>query len=447
MKNRSCIQQSLDQIEAELSSEISVNELAQKVGYSLFYYYHIFQEEVGMPVMQYIIRRRLLHGIYEMSQGEKKIDITLKYGFLTYAGFYKAFVREFFCTPAEYIALGRVKKPHPIKLAERKYCMMTHKKVSEIAKHWGLEKELVSDIFYEGNGERCEDAFFIGDDFVLKCTSNFNEMQNYISLAKPLENVGLLTAVPVKTNSGEEYVVDGGIYFYLTKRIKGKEVTAQSFYTDDTNTIDTIANAKSRARFIGEILGQLSLALKDEQMQVKEINLSKDISEWILPKGKELFPEYALFLQRKLNELKLLCDRSDDELPRQIIHRDPNPSNILIADEQWGILDFDLAERNIRIYDPCYAATAILSESFEARNDQKLQQWCQIYKNILYGYDSVVTLTETEWKAVPYVVLTNQLVCTIWFSQKEQYQKLYEINKKMTIWIMDHFDQLQFEED
>ena len=183
MENRSCIQQSLDKIEAELASEIRVNELAQNAGYSLFYYYHIFQKEVKMPVMQYIIRRRLLHGIFEMSQGEKKIDIALKYGFLTYAGFYKAFVREFSCTPAEYIASGRAKKPHPIKLAERKHCMMTRKKASEIVKHWGLERELVSDIFYEGNGERCENAFFIGDDFVLKFTSDFDEMQNHISLA------------------------------------------------------------------------------------------------------------------------------------------------------------------------------------------------------------------------------------------------------------------------
>lgn len=35
MENRSCIQQSLDKIEAELASEISVNELAKKAGYSL----------------------------------------------------------------------------------------------------------------------------------------------------------------------------------------------------------------------------------------------------------------------------------------------------------------------------------------------------------------------------------------------------------------------------
>jgi len=105
-------QQSLDKIEAELASEIRVNELAQNAGYSLFYYYHIFQKEVKMPVMQYIIRRRLLHGIFEMSQGEKKIDIALKYGFLTYAGFYKAFVREFSCYSLQNILRqGGTKKP------------------------------------------------------------------------------------------------------------------------------------------------------------------------------------------------------------------------------------------------------------------------------------------------------------------------------------------------
>ena len=72
-------------------------------------------------------------------------------------------------------------------------------------------------------------------------------------------------------------------------------MTAQSFYTDATTT-----NEESKVRFIGEILGQLSILLKDVQMQAKEINLSNDISEWILPKGKELFPEHALFLQKKL---------------------------------------------------------------------------------------------------------------------------------------------------
>ena len=170
---------------------------------------------------------------------------------------------------------------------------MTRKKASEIVKHWGLERELVSDIFYEGNGERCENAFFIGDDFVLKFTSDFDEMQNHISLAKSLENVGLLTAVPVKTNSGEEYVFDSGIYFYLTKRIKGKEVTAQSFYTDDTTT-----NAESKARFIGEILGQLSLALKDVQCRQKKSTCQKIFQNGFCQREKSFFQSTRCFFKK-----------------------------------------------------------------------------------------------------------------------------------------------------
>ena len=142
---------------------------------------------------------------------------------------------------------------------------------------------------------------------------------------------------------------------------------------------------------------------------------------------KSFFQSTRCFFKKNLNELKGLFNSGDDELPRQIIHRDPNPSNILMTDKQWGILDFDLAERNIRIYDPCYAATAILSESFEASNDQKLQKWCKIYKNILYGYDSVAKLTKTEWKAAPYVVWQISLCVRFGFHKKNSirnYMKL-----------------------
>lgn len=54
------------------------------------------------------------------------------------------------------------------------------------------------------------------------------------------------------------------------------------------------------------------------------------------------------------------------KLPKQIIHRDPNPSNIITCDDKWGFIDFELSEKNVRIFDPCYAATAILSETFAA---------------------------------------------------------------------------------
>ena len=104
----------------------------------------------------------------------------------------------------------------------------------------------------------------------------------------------------------------------------------------------------------------------------------------------------------------------------------------------------DLSERNLRIFDPCYAATAILSESFEAENVDKLTQWVEVYKNIMYGYDEVIKLFDGEWKAIPYVIITNQLIATAWFSEQEKYNELYKINKKMTEWMLQNFDRMCF---
>ena len=107
MDNRTIIQQSLDYIEDNLRTEITATELADAAGFSLFHYYRLFQQATGLPVMQYILRRRLLHGVYAMKQGLPKIDAALLYGFDTYAGFYKAFCREFGSTPSVFLQSSR----------------------------------------------------------------------------------------------------------------------------------------------------------------------------------------------------------------------------------------------------------------------------------------------------------------------------------------------------
>ena len=181
-------------------------------------------------------------------------------------------------------------------------------------------------------------------------------------------------------------------------------------------------------RFIGEIIGQLSIALTKVDATTNQANIFQTAKEWAIPTliGKiELMKDFAKLYEEEFGGIY-------ESLPQQIIHRDPNPGNIILSDNNWGILDFDLSERNIRIFDPCYAATAILSENFEADNTDKLNQWINIYKNIMRGYDKVVKLSENEWKAVPYVVITNQLISTAWFSEQEKYRDLYETNKKMT---------------
>lgn len=416
------LQGSLDYIEDNLKCEITVQELCEQAGFSLFHYYRLFHTAVGMPVMQYIVRRRLLNAIYEIARGEKMIEVALAYGFETHAGFYKAFVREMGCTPAQYLKKGKVNKPYRIELLKEEHIMVTKKRVEGLLHFWGLEQEKITDIYYEGTGNRNESAYYIGENYVLKFTANLGKLKSHIAISKALDGVGLTAAVQVKTLKGQDYIVDGDLYYCLTKRLQGAQLKVEGMYEEDY---------ADKARFVGEILGQLSIALAKVDAVLEEPNLYESVVNYAIPKLKGKLDVSEEVFKGYEEEFAILYP----VLPKQIIHRDPNPGNMILADGDWGFIDFELSEKNVRIFDPCYAATAILSETFEVGNEEKLQKWLTIFQNILCGYDTVAKLTEEEKKAIPYVVLSNQLLALAWFEGQEKFQELYETNKKMTEWM------------
>ena len=74
MYHTNIIQQSLDYIEDNLKAEISIAELADMAGYSLYHYERIFKNLVGISISQYVKRRRLLHAAFEIAGGSRIID-------------------------------------------------------------------------------------------------------------------------------------------------------------------------------------------------------------------------------------------------------------------------------------------------------------------------------------------------------------------------------------
>ena len=421
MDNRAMIQKSIDYIEENLQTEITAAELAEMAGFSLFHYYRLFQQATGLPVMQYILRRRLLHGVYAMKQGSAKTDAALLYGFDTYAGFYKAFCREFGSTPSEFLQSSRAKRPYRIDLTKEEHMTITHKKAAQILKYWNLDSETITDIYYEGTGNKNDNACYVGERYVLKFTANLGRLKKHIEVSKAVESIGLLCASAVATTDGQEYVQDGELYFYVTKRLSGTQMVSHSFDEDD-------------GRFVGEIIGQLHLALEKIEDCISEADLLATVRDWALPKAKAALNLSDPFCKEYMETFEALYPK----LPRQIIHRDPNPGNIICSHDQWGFIDFELAERNARIYDPCYAATAVLSETFGQDNDK----WLEIYRDILCGYDSVAHLRDEERRAIPYVILANQFVCVAWFSEQDKYAELFETNKRMTAWLIEKFEEL-----
>ena len=430
--NLTIIQKSIDYIEDNLKTDITAKELSEMAGFSMFHYYRLFHSAVGLPVMQYITRRRLLNALYDIHCGAKMVVVALDYGFETQAGFYKAFIREFGYTPTEFLNMSKKKKPYRINLFKEEHIMVSHKKLKEVLQNWGLENEKLSDVVYAETGNVSESACYVGDNYIIKFSPNLGNAEKHISLSQAIESVGLSTATPIKTAEGKFVVASEELYFYVTKRLEGKQLKASTMYFEDY---------MPKARFIGEIVGQLSVALSKVEVITNQANIFKSAKEWAIPvlAGKMDLPKsFVEMYEKEFGEIY-------ESLPQQIIHRDPNPGNIILYGDNWGVLDFDLSERNIRIFDPCYAATAILSESFDADNTDQLNQWIRIYKNILYGYDEVVKLSDNEWKAIPYVVITNQLISTAWFSEQEKYRELYETNKKMTEWMLHNFDDMLFE--
>lgn len=96
------IQKTIDYIEARITEKIEVEELANISGFSTYHYYRIFHSFVGIPVMEYVTRRKLVHALFNLSKGEKIVDIALNYGFETHAGFTKAFKKCFGYSPNFY---------------------------------------------------------------------------------------------------------------------------------------------------------------------------------------------------------------------------------------------------------------------------------------------------------------------------------------------------------
>lgn len=103
---RSCVQCSIDYIEEHLQETIRLDDLAALAGFSPYHYCRVFQYSVGFPVMEYVRKRRMAHAAVELVAGQRVLDVAVKYGFDTHAGFTKAFRRVLGLTPEHYRRFG-----------------------------------------------------------------------------------------------------------------------------------------------------------------------------------------------------------------------------------------------------------------------------------------------------------------------------------------------------
>lgn len=417
------IQKSLDYIEDNLKSELSIAELADLAGYSLYHFERIFKRLVGISIARYIKRRRLLHAAFDIASGSKIIDAAYRYGFDTNAGFYKAFVREFGEAPTEYVLAHTVKRPYRIKLIQEEHILITHEKIKSVLEQWKLSGETVSDFYDANSGQRIDNTWCVGEQCIMQVGTNVTGLRNHIAVSEKLKAQSFAAALPVKTISGEDFLTEGELYYFVSVRVSGSTLNDRVLFGE---------NGRKLACKLGQAIGKLDHALAEFDFICNEPNLLEQMKNRGIPKLRESGCFTEAFYRDYLAHMEQLYP----QLPRQMIHRDPNPSNIISEHgEITGFLDFELTERNVRIFDPCYAATAILSATYEDSTLDR-DKWPEILRNIIAGYDAVVRLTEAERAAIPYMIYSIQMTCIAFFSEFERYRALADTNTQMLKWLI-----------
>jgi AraC family transcriptional regulator len=97
------LRQALDYIQAHLSENLSLSEIADKLGMSQYYFCHLFKRSTGMSPHQYLIRQRVERAKHLLRQTELTItSIALKCGFANQSHFAKSFRQYTGLNPKEF---------------------------------------------------------------------------------------------------------------------------------------------------------------------------------------------------------------------------------------------------------------------------------------------------------------------------------------------------------
>lgn len=422
------LQQTLDRIEENLQNQIVPEDLSRAAGFSHYHFCRVFKAAMGVSLMRYITGRRLIHGLYHMWLGREKTEAALMFGFDSYAGFYKAFRRMFGASPTAHLRTHRAAAPARVNLKERGE-MMEMELVKQALACWGLENAPVEAVCYPNTGRLSENAFLVDDRFVLKCSRSPGSVQGQAKLQRTLNAHGLAAAV-LPTHTGADYARVGEWDCLLMERLGGKPMDGAQL----------LAQPEGGAA-LGEGLAQLHGALREcDPLLCSEEKIMDTLQYWAAP----LLRQNAAVDQVWLENWLAHAQEAFADLPVQIIHRDPNPDNVLMAQGKvTGFLDFELSRIAPRIFDLAYAATGILSVAFARAGQDAGSRFAALAKAVWQGYHARSPLTEAERRALPDMVIAIQLICIAAFTGSDTYAALAQTNKQMLECILSAEAQLR----
>lgn len=103
------INQFMDYIEDHLTETLDPQAVAKNVGLSEYHFRRIFSFMAGMPLNEYIRKRRLARANEELAKGAGVTDVAFAYGYQSVEGFSRAFREWSGQLPSEVVKTGTIK--------------------------------------------------------------------------------------------------------------------------------------------------------------------------------------------------------------------------------------------------------------------------------------------------------------------------------------------------
>jgi Ser/Thr protein kinase RdoA (MazF antagonist) len=294
---------------------------------------------------------------------------------------------------------------------------------AKIASYWGIN---VSEI-----KKLSDKATLIVTDmkekFVLKKKENVEKAKAEAKLLKHLHSNHINIPLPLVSNEGEFTIIYNNKIYCMYTYLDGNIATPQ----------DAIQNP-TIPRLFGKAIASLHSEMLNVEIgsNVEQKNLYHQVYGWAvkeilnIDQDEELQEIYRKF-EKELKEIV-------EALPKQFIHRDAHLSNILLKDENIaGIIDFEIAEINLRVFDPCYCCTSVLVETFH--HDSLKERWFDFASKLFNAYHKSNPLDEREIQSIPKIMLAIQTIFMAYFANSPT---IFELNKAMFLWIYNHQSQL-----
>lgn len=299
-------------------------------------------------------------------------------------------------------------------IEQRKGYEIMNFNVQKIINEWAIEEKDVRQIY--------DSAWQVGENTVLKTYKDVNMLQRNIKVLNILDRMGIPVGGIVLTKDKKTYARDNEYYYILTNKLSGSNIT-------DIHKNTVIASE------MGCVLAKLHKVFKvcETQDDFWNNSLLKEMKGWI----KDVFVKnnWNYIDENKFDDTVKNLENLYDKLPVQLIHRDVHLGNFLFDKGSFsGYIDFDLSQKNIRIFDLCYFMLGLMSE--EELLDITEEQWFGILEHLFEGYECECRLLAEEKLAVPYVMESIEFLFAAWFMEQndrkcvEDAMRIYQFVEK-----------------